>query len=49
MKCPSFSIAEMMVVVAIVAMDCLAIRMAGSAPANPFFSSSADCRCKASW
>ena len=36
MKCPSISIAEMMVVVAILAMDCLVIRMAGSAPAIPF-------------
>jgi hypothetical protein len=36
LKRPSFSIAEMMVVVAILAMDCLAIRMAGSAPAIPF-------------
>lgn len=35
-KVPSFSIAEVMAIVAIVAMDCLAIRIAGSAPAIPF-------------
>ena len=36
MKRPSFSIAEVMAIVAIAALDCLAIRMAGSAPAIPF-------------
>lgn len=36
MKLPSFSIAEMMVIVAVVALDCGVIRMAGWGPAIPY-------------
>ena len=36
MKRPSFSIAEMMVIVAVVALDCAALRVARSGPAIPY-------------
>ena len=48
MKLPSLSIAEMMAIVAIVALDCLVMRVRDSAP-SLLFSSSADRRCKSPW